>query len=188
MGLRAEVFCFSYTRKFLKKSFRCVLDPCVCVGRFNSIGQMARRLQNFCVDGLESVVDAQDEFPLPLSNGMLTPERRFFPKLLQRVSEMEFVERTDVNEIGVFTRHARGEGVFFDEFMRAGPFAEAPDGLLVRSANCVFQREAAAEHERTQVIAEIELMAALRQSADEAIRAPILANRSKVRKAARQVL
>src|SRR5882762_4289814 len=160
MGLRAEVFCFSYTREFLKKSFRRVLDPCVRVGRFNSIGQMARRLQNSCVDGLESVVDAQDEFPLPLSNGMLAPERRFFPKLLQRMREMEFVKWTNVDKIRVFTRDASAVGVFFDKFMRAGPFAEASDGLFVRAADRVFQRKAAAQDKRAQVVAKIELMAA----------------------------
>src|SRR5882762_7447753 len=172
----------------MKKRSRRVLDPCVRVGRFRSIGEVAGHFHGLRVSRLDSVVDAQDEFPLPLSNGMLPPERRFFPKLLQRVSEMEFVERTNVDKIRVFTRDASGVGVFLDKFMRAGPFAEASDGLFVRSANCVFQREAAAEHERTQVIAEIELMAALRQTADEAVRAPVLPDRSEVSKAAWRVL
>src|SRR5712664_2991442 len=101
---------------------------------------------------------------------------------------MEFVERTDVNEIGVFARHARRVGVFLHELVRAGPFAEASDGLFVRAADGVFEREAAAEHKRTQVIAKIELMAALRQSANETVRAPVLSDRGKVRKPARQIL
>src|SRR5882762_2251259 len=149
---------------------------------------MARRLQNSCVDGLASVVDTQDEFPFPLSNGVLAPKGRFFPKLFQSVREMEFVERTNVDKIRVFARDAGGVGVLFDKLMRAGPFADASDGLFVRTTNGVFQREAAAEHERTQVTAEIELMAALRQPTDETIRAPVLSDRSEVRKPARRIL
>src|SRR6266849_2964955 len=83
-----------------------------------------------------------------------------------------------------FARHARHVSVFFNEFMRAGPFAEASHGLFVRAADGVFEREAAAEHEGTQVIAKIELMAALRQTADETVRAPVLSDRRKVWKAA----
>src|ERR1700682_6123793 len=185
--MRTDFFRCLDLRKFLEQSFRRVLDPCVGIGTLNSIGQMRGLFQNPRIERFEPVVDTEDEFPLPLADRMLAPERRFFPKLFPRVGNMKFVKRTDVNKVGVFARHPRGVRVFFPEFVGTAPLAEPPDRLLIRSANGIFEREASAQDERTQVIAKIELMPALRQPAYKTIRAPILADRSKVRKAAGQI-
>src|ERR1700737_2160613 len=185
--MRTDFFHCLDSRKFPKQKFPRVPEPRTRICTLNSIGQMRSLFQNPRIERFEPVVDAEDEFPLPLADRMLAPERRLFPKVFQRVRKTEFVKRTDVNEVGVFARHARGVLVFFHEFVGTGPLAEAPNRLLIRSANGIFEREASAQDERTQVIAKIKLMPALRQPAHKTIRTPILADRSKVRKAAWQI-
>src|SRR6202030_3668190 len=100
--MRIDFFYWLDQRKFLEQSFRRVLDPCVGIRTLNSIGQMRGLFQNPRIERFESVVDAEDKFSLPLTDRMLAPERRLFPKLFQRVRKMKFVKRTDVNKVAVF--------------------------------------------------------------------------------------
>ena len=97
------------------------------------------------------------------------------------MGKVKFVKRTDVHEIGIFAGYAGGIGILGNELARACPFAESSDGLFVDAANRVLDRETCAEHDLHQVIAEIKLVAAVRDFADEAVVAPILIDRAEIR-------
>src|SRR5258705_11315047 len=107
---------------------------------------MAGLLEKSGVDRLQPIIDAQDELPFPLANGVCTPEARLLTKLFQSARKMEFIKGANVYKISVLPGHTRGVRVVCDELVETGPFAQSPNTLLIRAANRVLQRHAAAKH------------------------------------------
>src|ERR1700720_1346741 len=97
---------------------------------------------------------------------MGTPEAGLFPQSPQGVREMKFVKRTNVDEIRIFPRHARRVSILVHQLIAAGPLAHSADGALVSAANRIFQRETRSDHGEHQMIAEIELVPAMRDRAN----------------------
>jgi hypothetical protein len=98
---RADLTELPHTRVLLKQRLIGVVNPSRSFGGFVPICCVCRLFDQPTIESLDCIVDGKEDLALKFPEWVRTPEVRLAPQTLYLAREVEFVKRTDMNEVGI---------------------------------------------------------------------------------------